>query len=219
VPELLVLGYLLNQRLVDDVREVESVTVDWAVGAAAVCTHGGIERLDERTARRAVTSGCGQGTVFGDVLAGLASLPPASTGRPRVATETLAAIGEAMRARPSVYREAGSVHGSALWCDRQPLCFFEDVGRHNAVDAIAGWMAMHEVSGGDKLIFTTGRLTSEIVIKAARLGVPVLVSRNGVTALGLELAQRLQMTLCGRATGRRFLCYAGAQRIDTGTGR
>jgi FdhD protein len=215
-PELLVLGYLLNQRLVDAPREIESVQVDWAVGAAVVRTHAGLARIEERTARRVVTTGCGQGTVFGDVMAGAesATLPPPS--RSRIELAALAAIGDAMRSQPSIYREAGSVHGTALWRlagEPEQRFFVEDVGRHNAVDTIAGWMAMQGESGADKLLYTTGRLTSEMVMKAARLGVPVLVSRNGVTAMGHALAERIGMTLCGRASGQRLLCYTGAERL------
>jgi len=213
-PELLALGWLLNQTLVGSVAEVESVTVDWAVAAAAVRTHQGVAALAQRTARRTVTTGCGQGTVFGDFMAGVDTLrlpPPAES---RVRQSTLAAVVEAMRSYPGVYRRAGSVHGTALFRGAEMLAFIEDVGRHNAVDTLSGWMAMHELSGADKLLCTTGRLTSEMVIKAARLGVPTVISRNGITAMGLDLASRLGLTLLGRASGRRFLCYTGAERIE-----
>ncbi len=212
-PELLALGYLLNQGLIDDVREVESVSVDWDAGAAAVRTHGGIERIDERTARRTVTTGCGQGTMFGALLAGAEArrLPPAGTAF--VHQAELVAVLDAMRSHPCVYREAGSVHGTALWRGGALLSFFEDVGRHNAVDTLAGWMAMHGERGDGALLYTTGRLTSEMVLKAARLAIPILVSRNGVTAMGQQLAARIGMTLIGRASGRRFLCYSAPERI------
>jgi FdhD protein len=212
-PELLALGYLLNQGLIADVREVESVTVDWDAGAAAVRTRGGIARLDERTARRTVTTGCGQGTVFGELLAGVQALALPDAARAFVRQAELLAVLEAMRLHPGVYREAGSVHGSALWRAGDLLFFVEDVGRHNAVDTIAGWMAMNDVAGADTLLFTTGRLTSEMVLKAARLGVPIVVSRNGVTAMGQQLAARLGLTLIGRASGRRFVCYSAPERI------
>ncbi len=213
-PELLVLGYLLNQRLVRDAAEVESITVDWSVDAAAVRTHAGIHDLEARTARRVVTTGCGQGTVFGDLIAELPSLTLPDANSARIHQDTLNTVLESMRQRPSVHRLAGSVHGTALWRGTEMLYFVEDVGRHNAVDTIAGWMAMHDIDGSDTLLYTTGRLTSEIVMKAARIGVPILASRNGITAMGHDLAQRLGMTLFGRASRGRFICYTGAQRFD-----
>ena len=212
-PEWLVLGYLLNQALVNDVAEIESVQVDWSVGAAAVRTRHGVSDIEARTAHRVVTTGCGQGTVFGDLMAGIDRLvlpPPAQS---QVAQATLAAAAETLRVQGVIHRQAGSVHGTALFRGAQLLQMVEDVGRHNAVDTRAGWMALHDVAGADKLLLTTGRLTSEMVMKAARLGVPVVLSRNGITAMGLALAERLGMTLLGRVSGRRFLCYTGADRI------
>ncbi len=213
-PELLVLGYLLNQRLIADARQIESITVDWAVDAAAVHTRGGIADLEEKTARRVVTTGCGQGTVFGDVMAEIDALQLPDAQSARIHQRTLNTILDTMREQPSIHRLAGSVHGTALWCGDHLRHFVEDVGRHNAVDSITGWMAMNGIAGADKVLYTTGRLTSEMVMKAARIGVPILVSRNGVTAMGHQLAQRLGMTLFGRAANRRFLCYAGAERLD-----
>lgn len=212
-PELLVLGWLLNQGLVDGVGDVHSVQVDWAVSAAAVRTWQGVADLEARTARRIVTTGCGQGTVFGDLMADLEAvrLPPAAAST--IAQSTLVAVAETMRLQGTIHRQAGSVHGTALFQGARLLQLVEDVGRHNAVDTITGWMAMHDVPGADKLLMTTGRLTSEMVLKAARIGVPLVVSRNGITAMGHELAERLGMTLIGRASGRRFLCYTGADRI------
>ncbi len=214
-PELLVLGYLHNQRLISRVQEVESVTVDWDVGAAAVRTHHGVEDMAARTAHRVVTTGCGQGTVFGDVMSQIdtISLPDAQSARIR--QSTLHRMLETMRQQDSIHRKAGSVHGCALFCGGEMQMFVEDVGRHNAIDTIAGWMALYGVAGGDKAFYTTGRLTSEMVMKAAQLGVPIIVSRNGVTAMGHELASRLGMTLFGRAANRHFLCYTGAERFDS----
>ena len=212
-PEWLVLGYLLNQRLIADARELDSITVDWDTGAAAARSRAGLPDLGARLGRRVVTTGCGQGTVFGDVLSaaeGLVLPPPRASG---VAVAAVIGALEVVRSLPSVHREAGSVHGTALLRGSELLFHVEDVGRHNAVDTLAGWMAMHGVGGGDKLIVTTGRLTSEMVMKAASCGVPVVVSRNGITAMGLALAQRLGMTLLGRASGRRFLCYCGDERL------
>ena len=214
-PELLVLGYLCNQRLVGAVHEIESITVDWDVGAAAVKTHSGITDLAGKTARRVVTTGCGQGTVFGDLMAQLdtVQLPDASTARIRQGT--LHALLEQMRQRNSIHRKAGSVHGCALFQGTELLMFVEDVGRHNAIDTIAGWMALHGVCGADKVFYTTGRLTSEMVMKSAQMGVPIIVSRNGVTAMGHGLAEQLGMTLFGRAANRHFLCYTGFERFDS----
>ncbi len=219
-PELLVLGYLRNQRLIARVQEVESVTVDWQVGAAAVRTHQGVADMAQRTAHRVVTTGCGQGTVFGDVLSQIDSVSLPDVRSARIRQSTLHRMLETMRQQDSIHRKAGSVHGCALFqLDAQQgaqlLTFIEDVGRHNAIDTIAGWMALHGVAGGDKAFYTTGRLTSEMVMKAAQLGVPIVVSRNGVTAMGHELASRLGMALFGRAANRHFLCYTGTERFDS----
>jgi FdhD protein len=213
-PELLVLGYLQNQRLINAVQDVESITVDWDVGAAAVRTHHGIQDMAAKTAHRVVTTGCGQGTVFGDAMTQLhtVNLPDAQTARIR--QSTLHRMLESMRQQDSIHRKAGSVHGCALFQGAQMLMFVEDVGRHNAIDTIAGWMGLHGVGGADKAFYTTGRLTSEMVMKAAQMGVPIIVSRNGVTAMGHELATRLGMTLFGRAANRHFLCYTGLDRFD-----
>ena len=214
-PELLVLGYLHNQRLVNAVQDVESVTVDWDVGAAAVRTHHGLQDLAAKTARRVVTTGCGQGTVFGDAMTQLHTVQLPSVAEARIRQSTLHRMLETMRQQDSIHRKAGSVHGCALFRGAEMLMFVEDVGRHNAIDTIAGWMAMHGVTGADKSFYTTGRLTSEMVMKAAQMGVPIIVSRNGVTAMGHELASRLGMSLFGRAANRHFLCYVGAERFDS----
>jgi FdhD protein len=214
LPELLVLGYLCNQRLVGSVAEIDSITVDWDVGAAAVKTRTGIADFDEKTAHRVVTTGCGQGTVFGDQMAQVDGfrLPDAQSARIRQAT--LHRMLEIMRGQDSIHRKAGSVHGCALFRAGELMMFIEDVGRHNAIDTITGWMALHGVTGHDKVLYTTGRLTSEMVMKAAHIGVPIVVSRNGVTAMGHEMASRLGMALFGRAANRHFLCYTGAERFD-----
>ncbi|MEK8052656.1 formate dehydrogenase accessory sulfurtransferase FdhD [Ideonella sp. DXS22W] len=213
-PELLVLGYLFNQRLVQRLDEIASIQVDWEVGAAAVTTHQGLTEIESRTAQRVVTTGCGQGTVFGDVLSHVESvrLPDARTAR--ISQSGLRALLDVVRQQDSLHRRAGSVHGCALFQGSQMLMFVEDVGRHNAIDTIAGWMALHGVQGGDKVFYTTGRLTSEMVMKSAQMGVPIVVSRNGVTQMGHELATRLGMTLFGRAANRHFLCYTGFERFD-----
>jgi len=213
-PELLVLGYLLNQNLIRHAGEVESVDVDWSVDAAAVKTHRGVANLVEKTARRVVTTGCGQGTVFGDAMAQIDAIRLPTAQAARIDQGTLLRILESMRSRHSVHRQAGSVHGCALFRGTEMLVFVEDVGRHNAIDTIAGWMAVHGIGGGDKIFYTTGRLTSEMVMKSAHMGVPIIASRNGVTAMGHELAEKLGMTLFGRAANRHFLCYCGFERFD-----
>ena len=212
-PELLVLGFLRNQRLIKSVQEVESITVDWDVGAAAVKTRQGIADIAQKTSRRVVTTGCGQGSVFGDLMGEIDSivLPPAT-----LLQAQLYGIVNAIRLQESTYKSAGSVHGCALFRGEDMLIFVEDVGRHNAIDTIAGWMWMQDpraMAGDDKVFYTTGRLTSEMVIKSAQMGVPIVVSRSGITQMGHEVAQRLGLCTIGRATNKRFLCYTGAGRL------
>lgn len=214
-PELLALGYLRNQRLVDSPDQVLSITADWDVNAVAVRTRSGVEDFDRKTAQRVVTTGCGQGTVFGNVMDGLQSVQLPEAGAARISQSRLRDILEVMRQQDSIHRKAGSVHGCALFRGSEKLMFIEDVGRHNAIDTIAGWMWMHGVEGGDKIFYTTGRLTSEMVMKSAQIGVPIIVSRNGVTAMGHEMATRLGMTLFGRASNRHFICYTGFERFDS----
>ena len=215
-PELLVLGYLRNQRLVDSATDIESITVDWEVEAAAVKTRSGIESFDAKTAKRVVTTGCGQGTVFGNLMDEIDSLqlPPPHDPSARLSQTALYGLLNAMRQQESTYKSAGSVHGCALFRQDQMLTFVEDVGRHNAIDTIAGWMWLHDIGGADKIFYTTGRLTSEMVIKSAQMGVPVIVSRSGITQMGHRLATQLGMALFGRATNRHFICYSGFERFD-----
>jgi len=214
-PEWLVLGYLRNQRLVQSPGAVESVTVDWEVGAAAVKTRDGIDRIEERTARRVVTTGCGQGTVFGALMDEIESvqLPDA-----RITQAQLYGLVNAIRVEESTYKSAGSVHGCALFRGEEMLLFVEDVGRHNAIDTIAGWMWLQEAAVLDAtraplVFYTTGRLTSEMVIKSAQMGVAIVVSRSGITQMGFEVAERLGLCTVGRAANRRFLCYTGRERL------
>jgi FdhD protein len=215
-PELLVLGYLCNQRLVDSVDEIDSITVDWEVGAAAVKTRSGISDIEQKTAQRVVTTGCGQGTVFGGLMDALDTvrLPAADDPRARLSQATLYRLLDAVRLQESTYKSAGSVHGCALFRQSELLHFVEDVGRHNAIDTLAGWMALQGMGGADKVFYTTGRLTSEMVIKSAQMGVPVIVSRSGITQMGHALAERLGLCLFGRATNRHFICYSGFERFD-----
>jgi FdhD protein len=214
-PEYLVLGYLHNQRLIGAVTEIESITVDWQANAAAVKTRFGVGDIAEKAADRIVTTGCAQGTAFGDVLSRIESIHLPSSAAARLSQGGLYRLLEAVREQETLHRGAGSVHGCALFRAAQMLVFVEDVGRHNAIDTIVGWMAQHGVAGGDKIFYTTGRLTGEIVMKSAQIGVPIMASRNGVTAMGHDLARQLGMTLIGRAVKRRFLCYVGAERFDS----
>ncbi|MHB1123964.1 MAG: formate dehydrogenase accessory sulfurtransferase FdhD [Ramlibacter sp.] len=218
-PEWLVLGYLRNQRLVPALADIRSVTVDWDVGAAAVKTRAGIARLKERTARRVVTTGCGQGSVFGGLMDEIESiaLPEAAMTQAQ-----LYGIVNAIRLQESTYKSAGSVHGCALFRGEQMLLFVEDVGRHNAIDTIAGWLWLRQhdpaspLAGADPasfVFYTTGRLTSEMVIKSAQMGVPIVVSRSGITQMGHEIAERLGLCAIGRATNKHFLCYTAPQRL------
>jgi len=216
-PELLVLGYLRNQRLVESVDDIASITVDWDVSAAAVKTRAGIERFDEKTAKRVVTTGCGQGTMFGDLMSELDSLhlPAATEPSARITQGALYGLLNAMRVQESTYKSAGSVHGCALFRQDELLMFVEDVGRHNAIDTIAGWMWLNHVTGGDKIFYTTGRLTSEMVIKSAQMGVPIIVSRSGITQMGHQLGTQLGLALFGRAMNKHFICYSGFERFDS----
>ena len=215
-PEWLVLGYLRNQRLIASPEEVESITVDWEVGAAAVRTRAGIDRIEERTARRVVTTGCGQGSVFGALMDDVQAMTLPSA---RLAQAQLYAIVNAIRLQESTYKSAGSVHACALFHGARMLVFVEDVGRHNAIDTIAGWMWMHGVATEGALpqepfvFYTTGRLTSEMVIKSAQMGVALVVSRSGITQMGHQIAQQLGLCAIGRATNRHFLCYSAPERL------
>jgi FdhD protein len=211
-PEALVLGYLRNQRLVESVDEVAMVCVDWDVEAAAVTTRDGIDRIEERTAKRVVTTGCGQGTVFGGLMDEIDSimLPPDA----RLKQSTLYKIIDTIRTQQSIYKQAGSVHGCAVFSAEGDLLYFvEDVGRHNAVDSIAGRMWLDGVGGDDKVFYTTGRLTSEMVIKGAQMHIPFLLSRSGTTQMGHMVAERLGMSLLTRCTGKHFLLLTGKDRI------
>ena len=211
-PELLALGYLRNQRLVRSIADIASVQVDWEVEACSITSRSGIADLTQRTAgRRVVTTGCGQGTVYASLMDEVdnAALNPET----RLSQSELYALLDAMRLHDSLYKSAGSVHGCALFEAGRLLMFTEDVGRHNAVDAISGWMWLHGVSGVGKVFYTTGRLTSEMVIKCALMGVSILVSRSGVTQMGYDIAERLGIALFARCTNRHFLQYTAPHRF------
>ncbi len=213
-PEWLVLGYLRNQRLVDEVHDIESITVDWSVGAAAVKTRHGVPHIEARTARRVVTTGCGQGSVFGGLVDEMERIQLPATAQLR--QSELYQMVKVIREQPSTYKSAGSVHGCGLFRGGEPLIFVEDVGRHNAIDTIAGWMWLQApalCAGADKAFYTTGRLTSEMVIKSAQMGVPVVVSRSGMTQMGLAVAEQVGLCAIGRATNQRFLCFTHPQRL------
>jgi FdhD protein len=217
-PELLVLGYLRNQRLVKSVHDIESITVDWDVGAAAVKTRHGIENIEEKTARRVVTTGCGQGSVFGGLMDDVEQikLPESTT----ISQSQLYALVNTIRLKETTYKSSGSVHACALFAvaggEPEMLLFVEDVGRHNAIDTIAGWMSMQADSGlhqAEKVFYTTGRLTSEMVIKSAQMGVPIVISRSGITQMGHQVAQMVGLCAIGRATNKRFVCYTHVERL------
>ncbi len=254
-PELLVLGYLRNQRLVKDAADIVSITVDWDVGAAAVKTRSGIEDIEAKTARRVVTTGCGQGSVFGGLMDEVDQIVlPADA---RITQAQLYELVNSIRIKETTYKSAGSVHACALFDisagEPEMLLFVEDVGRHNAIDTIAGWIWMQtdmaptlvasRASGGalplarkrgaqrlgpgeagsaapagkegsGLVFYTTGRLTSEMVIKSAQMGVPVVVSRSGITQMGHQVAQTVGLCAIGRATNKRFVCYTHPQRLS-----
>jgi FdhD protein len=213
-PEWLALGYLRNQRLIEDVTEIRSVEVDWTRGVAEISRHAdpGARSSGGESGREAATPiGCGLGTAFGDELSRFDALAPVMAGTTSQAV--LFAVLDSMRQYDAIHRAAGSVHGCALFLGGELLAAVEDVSRHNGVDIITGFMRLHAVDGSDKMLFTTGRLTAEMVMKAAHNGIPVMISRNGATALGYQLAVKLGMTLIGRAAKGRYLCYVGAERI------
>lgn len=209
-PELLTLGYLRNQGLVGDLHDILSVQVDWESEAVAVTTRSASEAFLGKLEKRTVTTGCGQGTAFGRLLD---QLRPIEAQGIQVRQSTLYDLLNAMRAFNDVYQRAGAVHGCALCTGSRIDFFVEDVGRHNAVDAIAGYMWLNGIDGEDKIFYTTGRLTSEMVIKATQMGIPVLLSRSGLTMMGLELARQAGLTLIARAKGRHFLVFNGEERI------
>lgn len=211
-PELLALGYLRNQRLVDDLSEIKSVSVDWETETANVSTYSGkgIKNWQEKLAKRTVTTGCGQGTVFSCTLDKLYDQRLAQT---KVRQSVLYDLLKAISHYNEIYKQAGAVHGCALCENTEILDFVEDVGRHNAADAISGKMWLENISGNNKIFYTTGRLTSEIVMKVTLMGIPVVLSRSGITHMGLELANDLGVTLIARAKGRAFLVYSGTENI------
>jgi FdhD protein len=214
-PEWLALGYLRNQRLIEEVTDIRSIEVDWTAGVARVISQHAAPDRPSNTAERsrgpAAPLGCGLGTAFGDVLHRFdAPAPVSAAGTSQTA---IFAVLDSMRRHDAIHRAAGSVHSCALFRAGELWVAVEDVSRHNGVDIISGFMRLHGIDGADKILFTTGRLTGEMVMKAAHNGIPMMISRNGTTALGYELALKLGMTLIGRAASGRYLCYLGAERI------
>ena len=210
-PEWLTLGYLLNQRLVKSVADIESITVDWEIGASAVRTRAGTSAPERSSASRIVTTGCGQGSMFSDLLERLA---PLDQDRQTLTRSTLAQVVDAMRRQDTLYKRAGSVHACALFDASNLRLFIEDVGRHNALDSLAGWRALQSQEASRPVLYTTGRLTSEMIIKAAQMGIPMVISRSGTTEMAIEVAQRIGVCAIGRALHHRFICYTHPWRIE-----
>jgi FdhD protein len=218
-PEALAIGYLRNQRLLRSIEEIASVQVDWETDSVAITTRKGVKGLGKKMKKRTVTTGCGQGTVFGDLMEEIESIDLRDDVR--LAEDTLYALLDAVRRHETIYKAAGAVHGCALIANEtanapgaSPIIFFvEDVGRHNAVDAIAGQMWLEGIDGSDKIFYTTGRLTSEMVIKCAQMRIPFLVSRSGLTQMGWTIASRIGITMLGRAVGKHYLLFTGRHRF------
>ena len=215
-PEALVLGYLRNQRLVESAEDIESIQVDWETDSAAVKTRRSTVDIDALTSKRVVTTGCGQGTMFGGLMEEISAI--ALPDGPQLSQEAIVALIDAIRVHDSIYKRSGSVHACAVF-ERagddgvKLLHFIEDVGRHNAVDSISGLMWLVNKPGKDLIFFTTGRLTSEMVIKGAQMGVPFLLTRSGVTLMGLELARKTNLTILSRCSGKHFEIYNAPERV------
>jgi FdhD protein len=210
-PEYLALGYLLNQNMLRADDEVREIVFDEETETVVVRTARTTD-YEDKMKRRTLTSGCAQGTAFGDVMERFEEVRLPAEARLR--TSWLHSLTKKINTAPSLYLEAGAIHGCVLCEADRPLVYMEDVGRHNAVDKVAGWMWRHGVPAHDKIFYTTGRLTSEMVIKTVQMGIPILVSRSGFTAWGVELARQAGLTLIGRARGRRFVALAGIERIE-----
>ena len=208
-PEYLAVGFLTNQGMLDNSNPVKSVDFDEDLSVVIVRTETETS-FEEKLKKKTRTSGCAVGTVFGDMMEGLEGLRlPSSNCK----VSWLYNLSNEINQTPSLYLAAGAIHGTVICKENTPLVYMEDVGRHNAVDKVAGWMASNDIDGSDKILYTTGRLTSEMVIKTAQMGIPILVSRSGFTAWGVEIADKVGMTLIGRMRGRRFTCLAGFNRL------
>lgn len=209
-PELLILGWLHNQRLITDIQQIRAIQVDWESESVAITTFNGVDGLDSKLSHKTVTTGCGQGTVFGNLMEELDRIKLAV---PILKQSLVYALLDNLNEYNEIYRSAGAVHGCALCNGTRVEIFTEDVGRHNAVDAIAGYMWLHGINGADKIFYTTGRLTSEMVIKVALMGIPILLSRSGATRMGLDIARKMGVILIARAKGKHFLIYNGQNNI------
>lgn len=210
-PELLVLGWLRNQRLLPGIESIKAIQVDWETESAAVTTHTGVRDLEKKMEHKTVTTGCGQGTVFGSLMDDLDKI---HLTRIPLSQALIYKLLHNLNEYNEIYKRAGAVHGCAL-CEADNILYFvEDVGRHNAVDTIAGYMWLHGITGDNKIFYTTGRLTSEMVIKVAQMGIPILLSRSGVTQMGLDLARKVGVTLIARAKGNHFMVYNGAELLN-----
>jgi len=211
-PEALAIGYLRNQNLVGAIKELAAVQVDWETDSCAITTRKGVKGLRTKMGKRTVTTGCGQGTVYGDLMEEIDSVKLRDDVT--LADEQLFVLIDKVRKYETIYKQAGAVHGCALATRAgEILMFVEDVGRHNAVDAIAGTMWLQDIDGSDKVFYTTGRLTSEMVIKCAQMRIPFLVSRSGLTQMGHAIAQKVGLTMLGRASGRHYLAFTGRARL------
>ncbi|WP_163264465.1 formate dehydrogenase accessory sulfurtransferase FdhD [Chelativorans alearense] len=208
-PEYLAVGYLLNQNMLKPDDAVTGIDYDDDLQVVVVRTENGTN-FEQKLKKKTLTSGCAQGTAFGDLMEALETITlPAAELR----TSWLYQLTRAINTTPSLYLAAGAIHGCVLCKEGTPICYMEDVGRHNAVDKIAGWMYQNGVEAGDKILYTTGRLTSEMTIKTVRMGIPILASRSGFTAWGVDLARQAGLTLVGRARGKRFVVLSGEERI------
>ena len=208
-PDYLALGYLLNQNMISPDEVISGVDYDEELSVVVVRTERATN-YEQKLKKKVQTSGCAQGTVFGDLMEVIENAKlPAATLR----TSWLYSLAAKINTTPSLYLEAGAIHGCVLCKEGTPVCYTEDVGRHNAVDKIAGWIYRHGVDPADKILYTTGRLTSEMVIKTVRMGIPILVSRSGFTAWGVDLARQVGLTLVGRTRGKRFIALSGQERI------
>jgi FdhD protein len=211
-PEALAIGYLRNQRLVASLEDIAAVQVDWETESCAIATRKGVRGLAKKMGKRTVTTGCGQGTVFGDLMEEIDKVRLRADVA--LADSDLFVLLDRVRKHETIYKQAGAVHGCALATrSGDILLFVEDVGRHNAVDAIAGFMWLQDIDGSDKVFYTTGRLTSEMVIKCAQMAIPFLVSRSGLTQMGYEVARKVGLTMLGRASGRHYLAFTGRERL------
>jgi Uncharacterized protein required for formate dehydrogenase activity len=208
-PEYLALGFLLNQGMLKATDQVTGIDYDEELEVAVVRTAGTTD-VEDKLEKKTRTSGCAVGTVFGDMMAGLEGLALPDTP---VHTSTFYDLSYQINHTPSLYMETGAIHGTALCQGRQILAYMEDVGRHNAVDKIAGWMYINGITAADKVLYTTGRLTSEMVIKTSLMGIPTLISRSGFTAWGVDIARQVGLTLIGRMRGKKFTCLSGQHRL------